>query len=584
VSVACTTGWFDGETDENYLDLVSPPSIGRPNPYLDYENECFAENITRLDGSGAIAVIASSRHAYAEISGYLMDGIIQAFWPGFLHSMNQPIYEMGGALLYSKLYAVKEYTSNDDLNRRRTTFEAYHLFGDPESQLWTRSPQTLTVEYPDQIGIGTQEFVVTVTNHTVPVSYAKVCLQKGSDIYQVGYTDPQGQVIFNVHPSFPGMMNLTVTKHNWIPHLGELEVVCSGATLTLTPDEGPLGSSVRFDVHGFYDTEDVEIYYESSYVVTLSAGAPRTEPAPSGRIDFVNIIAKGVDSNLVAVSVYRSYSSNPQPDPYIYSQWDESTWETAGVSGDDIGWYNPDIALYSETTYPIIPASVSPTNTYAVWVKVHNQGDTAAIDTTVTLFYAEIGGGASWPKAGERVIPKIIVDDWEYAIILWTPPKDGEFCLKAEIHNENDKNLDNNVGVLAVDVVEYSSPGKTDFWVGNPTDTDHYVFIRVRQQGNHSNVWNATILDYSSQVINSKDNETISLQIDPGANPGENEWRLFVADIYVKCQLVGGISFNVSKAQALPPGLVIDLPTFAILVGIGALVVLVLVVVWKKKK
>jgi hypothetical protein len=582
VSVSCTTGWFDGETDENYMDLVSPSTIGRPNPFLDYENECFAENITRLDGSGAIAVIASSRAAYAEISGYLMDGIIQSFWPGFLHSMNQPIYEMGGALLYSKLYAVKKYTSNDNLNRRRTTFEAYHLFGDPETQLWTDVPSPLTVEYPDQIGIGTQEFVVTVTNNIVPVPYAKVCLQKGSDIYQVGYTDPQGQVIFNVHPSFPGMMNLTVTKHNWIPHIGELEVVCSGATLTLTPEEGPVGASVRFSVHGFYDTEDVEIYYESQYVVTLSAGASRSESAPSDIIGYVNIIAKGYDSNLVAIAVYRCYPSNPRSDPYIFSQWDESTWEIAGLSGDDIGWYNPDIAVYSETTYPIIPASVSPTTTYAVWVKVHNQGDTAAIDTTVTLRYAEIGGGASWPVAGVDIIETISVGYWEYARILWTPPKDGKFCLKAEIHNANDMNLDNNVGVLAVDVVEYSSPGYTDFWVGNPTDTDHYVFIHVRQQGNYSDVWNAMILDYSSQVINSTQNETVSLQIDPGPNPGENEWRLFVADIYVEWQLVGGISFNVSKAQPPPPDSLIGLITLAILGGIGALVVLV--AFWKRKK
>ncbi|MHA1614623.1 MAG: C25 family cysteine peptidase [Candidatus Thorarchaeota archaeon] len=580
LSIACNTGWFDGETDQDYLNRDRDSQ----NAFDECANECFAENITRLPGGGAIAAIASSRHAYSEISAHLLNGLIQALWPGFLGSRNQPIYEMGGALLFSKIYAVSEYRS-EVYNERRTTFEEYHLFGDPETQLWTDVPLGLTVEYPDQIGIGNQQFVVTVThNYTGFVSNAKVCLQKGSDIYQVGYTDPRGQVIFNVHPSYPGMMNLTVTKHNYIPHMGELECVCSGATLTLTPEEGPLGSWVTLDVHGFYDTEDVEIYYESLYEVTLAAGATRSNPAPSGQIGFVNIIARGVDSNLVAITVYRRYSANPRPDPYIYSRWDQSTWDMLGVSGNDIGWYNPDIALYIGSTPVTLAGSVYQTVTYFVSINVHNQGDTSASQTKVTLKYAPIGGGVSWTYSGEDTIPTISSDGSAYANIPWQPPSDGEYCLMAIIDNSNDKNLDNNVGVLAVKVIEYSSPGVTDFMVGNPTDSDHYVFINVKQQGNHSNVWNSTIMGYSSQVINSTCNETISIQIDPRLDLEENEWRLFVAEIYVKCQLVGGVSFNVSKAQPSLPDNFIDPTLLAVIVGIGGTLGIIVLYLVKKRK
>jgi hypothetical protein len=590
ISIACDTGWFDGETDQEYLYRDDIQVSGSQNAFAECASECFAENITRLEGGGAIAVIASSRQAYAGISAYLLNGLIQAFWPGFLGSRNQPIYEMGGALLFSKLYAVNRWTPreyDEDKNQRRTTFEEYQLFGDPETQLWTDVPKDLFVMYPDRIGIGEQKFVVTVTtdfpaiNNSMPISNAKVCLQKGSDIYQVGYTDSQGQVVFNVHPSYPGMMNLTVTAHNYIPHIGEMECVCSGAALTLTPEEGPWGSSLRLNVHGFYDNENVEIYYESLHVQTLIGGTQKSEPAPKFRFGFVNIIAEGADSNLVAVALYRCYPSNPRPDPYIYSQWDETTWGTAGITGSDIRWYNPDIVIFNGL-WPVSLADVSPTTTYNVRITVHNQGDTGAIDTKVTLRSAPIGGGVSWSYVGEGGISSISVDDYAFVYIQWRPPSEGEYCLKAIIDNTNDKNLDNNIGVLAVHVIEYSSPAATNFIVGNPTASDNYVFISVRQKGNHSNVWNAAVMHYSSHIINSTLNESITIQIDPGLEIMEDEWRIFLVDVYVNYQLVGGVSFNVSKAQTTGQG--IDLIFLVIIGGAGVAVTLIAYVVFKKRK
>lgn len=573
ISIACRTGWFDGETDEDYLSRI----IDTENAFAEYGGECFAENITRLEGGGAIAAISSSRDNYAEISQFLLYGLIRAFWPGFQASLNQPIYEMGGALLSSKLYSIRQWSSNDE-NIRRVTMEEFHLFGDPETQLWTDVPSLLTVTYPNQIGIGTQRFVVTVTDDEVPVSHAKVCLQKGSDIYQVGYTDPLGQVIFNVHPSSPGMMNLTVTKHNYVPYLGEMECICSAATLTPRPEEGPAESSVNLEIHGFYDTEDVLVYNESVYIATIPAGDVVLNVArPKGRTGFTNIIAIGSDSGLVAIGLYRCYSENPRPDPYIHSQWDE---------GEDVGWYNPDIALFNGVVPVTLAGGVYPTITYAVQITVHNQGDASAVDTTVSLEYAQIGAGVSWDYAGEYTIETIPIGESRPAIIYWAPPSEGAFCLKATISSENDLNLDNNVGVLAVDVMEYSSPAVANFMVGNPTESDDYVFIKVRQTGSHSNVWNASIVGYSSQIINSTQNEAISILVDPGPDSGGNESRLFTVDVYVNYELVGGISFKVTREQAAPPGPGIDPVIIATILGvfIGVIGTFAVVVLFRVKK
>ena len=48
-----------------------------------------------------------------------------------------------------------------------------------------------------------------------PVAYAKVCLNKNNDIYQVDYTNGSGQVAFIITPQTAGMMKITVTRsHN----------------------------------------------------------------------------------------------------------------------------------------------------------------------------------------------------------------------------------------------------------------------------------------------------------------------------------------------------------------------------------
>ena len=73
---------------------------------------------------------------------------------------------------------------------------------------------------------------MTVKNSTsgLPVYLARVCLQQeseeGNGVYQVGYTDVDGQVIFNVDPlTTPSYLNVTVTRHNFRPHIGKIDVL-----------------------------------------------------------------------------------------------------------------------------------------------------------------------------------------------------------------------------------------------------------------------------------------------------------------------------------------------------------------------
>ena len=124
-----------------------------------------------------------------------------------------------------------------------------------------------------------------------------------------------------------------------------------------------------------------------------------------------------------------------------------------------------------------------------------------------------------------------------------------------------------------------SSPGEGVFMIGNPTTVDDYVFVNVRQQGNYEDVWNATIQEYSSQIMKTKTNETIVLIADPMSDITNGEERIFTIEVYVNGNLVGGMVFNTSSSQAHH---LIDWERIKWLI-VGACVAVIAVVVYVKR-
>jgi len=95
---------------------------------------------------------------------------------------------------------------------------SHNLFGSPYTEIWTNIPRNFDVSHPIQIpaGQGTN-FRVRVKDAitNTPISYAKVCLNKSDDVYQVGYTNGNGQVSFFITPQTEGIIKITVTRsHN----------------------------------------------------------------------------------------------------------------------------------------------------------------------------------------------------------------------------------------------------------------------------------------------------------------------------------------------------------------------------------
>ena len=89
------------------------------------------------------------------------------------------------------------------------------LFGSPYTEVWTNQPRNFSVSHRRRIFSGVQyQFRVTVKDaeNGASVAHAKVCLNKPNDIYEVGYTDNNGEITFTITARTHGQLKVTVTR------------------------------------------------------------------------------------------------------------------------------------------------------------------------------------------------------------------------------------------------------------------------------------------------------------------------------------------------------------------------------------
>jgi hypothetical protein len=195
VFITCATGNFDG--------------------YSEARNEVFLRAGTPSTPKGAIAAIGtvtSSTHTC--FNNAVSSGTYQAIF-------QEGIYNMGGALAFGKINMHTTYPG--DPNNHTTHFMYWNnLMGDPGMEVWTGVPEDMTVTYESAVAQGTNYLPVTVTNaFGAPLEGAWVTALMGDDdIFATGLTNAQGEVVLPIATTGSGSVSLTVTKHNFKPHLG----------------------------------------------------------------------------------------------------------------------------------------------------------------------------------------------------------------------------------------------------------------------------------------------------------------------------------------------------------------------------
>jgi hypothetical protein len=192
---------------------------------MDYGSyDCISEHfiIYNSDQAG-VAFTGNTRSGWAYI-GYpeeLSGKLDKEWWRG-LFSYDK--YILGETLVWSKHYFSTGWPDTDVKQHCEWTF---NLLGEPAMPIWTDTPEILTVTHDLTINVGSQDFNVHVEDGSGNIQGATVCLWKDDEVYEVGTTNSGGDATFSISPTTEGVMYVTVTKHNYLPHSGETEVTMS---------------------------------------------------------------------------------------------------------------------------------------------------------------------------------------------------------------------------------------------------------------------------------------------------------------------------------------------------------------------
>jgi len=177
--------------------------------------ECMTEAWTRSPNGGAAGALGATGVTYWPVSN-AMDTILFEFMfdPTGLTSISN--YDIGKAINYAKVWVINNPPPGVTMNQILQVVYRHLWVGDPSLEVWTDSTgdlATFIVTHPTSIRTQPTQFTVMVEEND-PVPGALVCLYKESDIYERGFTGPNGQITFIIEPNTTGILHVTVTNHH----------------------------------------------------------------------------------------------------------------------------------------------------------------------------------------------------------------------------------------------------------------------------------------------------------------------------------------------------------------------------------
>ena len=238
------SGWYRPHFTTNSISALAngddTPVVFSVNCYTGKFDlaECFAEKFLRQTSGGAVGVVAASE---ATMSGYndaLLEGFVDAIWPGIVPSFPQnpylevtshdSIYAMGDVLNFGKIRMEETWGTQYG----KYIFEVFHYFGDPSMRIWTAAPQTITVTHDSQITYGQATFNIS-----------NVSCQTGiATLYYDGEIIGKGALASGIasiplspyQPSTQEEALLTITSHNCRPYQQNIPINIEGEYIILS--------------------------------------------------------------------------------------------------------------------------------------------------------------------------------------------------------------------------------------------------------------------------------------------------------------------------------------------------------------
>ncbi len=189
---------------------------------FDEAADCHAEAWLKAgETRGGVGYFGASEVSYSGYNDSLAAGT-------FISYVDSLAYTFAQCTQWGKLFMLLAYPLPDQTSEEEIYM--FNNFGEPELNVWSKTPQTLLVEHPATVHIGSFNFPVQVSSGGNPVPNAQVCVMSLQDtsLYYVGHTDAAGEVTFNINSTTAGdSLYVTVTGRNLLPYLG--------AALTIAP-------------------------------------------------------------------------------------------------------------------------------------------------------------------------------------------------------------------------------------------------------------------------------------------------------------------------------------------------------------
>lgn len=173
------------------------------------------------DLRGAAAFFGNT-HCQASVARY-RGAITRGFFDGLFI---EGIHRLGCAMLRAKEQLFEEYPNDT------SDYRAFTLYGDPDLSVWTATPRLPLVVHPASVLPGPQELCVAVSDDSVPVESALVCVSFDTLVYSYGYTDTLGDMALSIDVPPDCSLRLVVTGRNLLPYDTMIPVIATATRET----------------------------------------------------------------------------------------------------------------------------------------------------------------------------------------------------------------------------------------------------------------------------------------------------------------------------------------------------------------
>ena len=229
---AFTTSDIPGLNNDHKFPLIVS-SCCYSNKFDD--NECFGESLLRTPGKGAIGHIGASDYTYWNDDYYFGVGATSSistiftyeetglgFMDCLFHDHGEDTTEWfitNSEIIFAGNLAVTEAWGNE-----KHCWEVFHLMGDPSLMTYLSVPETLNVNYSDEVPLGINNLTVNTEDH----SY--IALSLNGNLLDAKYSGSGASVDLDLTGiSVPCTADIVITKQNRQPYIGSVNII-SGDT------------------------------------------------------------------------------------------------------------------------------------------------------------------------------------------------------------------------------------------------------------------------------------------------------------------------------------------------------------------